>query len=193
MKVLRVLPIVVSLSICISQAFAQNHNKAITVSSNESAKTLITDPCFVPTDHVGPGALSFMVGKWQGTVNGESWEEVWSENKDKTLLMCLKSIQNKNGVVDFEVCILRAGRHGGTPYFKKLSPMLIEESRDPWIGGIGQDNANSAFIELNLKDENGAVKDSQVLSYTKKSEKLTILKVKKNGSEKIIELHKASL
>ncbi len=168
---------------------AENVNRPEGQSSNQSSIT----SSFMPTDHVGPGALSFMVGKWRGSVDGETWEEVWSENKDKTVLMSLRSIQDKNGVVDFEVCVLRAGKHGGTPYFKKLSPLLMEETKDPWIGGIGQDTANSAFIELNLKDEEGTVQNKQVLSYTKKSENLTILKIKRNASERIIELHKVAL
>lgn len=148
---------------------------------------------FMPTDHVGPGALSFMLGKWQGSVDGESWEEVWSENKDRTVLLCLRTTQDKNGIVDFAVCVVRAGKHGGTAYWKKLSPMLIEESRDPWMGGIGQENSNSAYLDLNLHSEDSAVKDRQKLEYIKKSKDLVVLKVSRNQQEKVIELQRSAI
>jgi hypothetical protein len=146
---------------------------------------------FMKTDNVGPRALCFMVGKWHGSVDGELWEEVWSEKDDKTMMMCLRNIQNQAGVVNFEVLVIRGGRHGGTSYLKTLGPLLIEESRDPWMGGVGQESANSAYLALNLHGEDDKVKDSQKFEYTQKSDDFVILKVTRNEKEKVIELHKS--
>lgn len=191
MKVSRFSPLILALSFSVASTFAQGTaNNTTQKPVAEKPKNFEVDS-FMKTDHVGPLALSFMLGKWHGSVDGELWEEVWAEKEDKTMIMCLRNIQDQAGVVDFEVCVIRGGRHGGTSYCKKLSPMLIEESRDPWMGGVGQDSSNSAYLDLNLKAEDSTVKDRQRLEYTKKTNDLVILKVNRNQKEKVIELRRS--